>query len=370
MSSGFRRVAVKVGSNVITGEDGSPDTGRILRIVEDIAVMFRSGTDVVLISSGAVAAGRKGIKLSKSTTLVSSRQVLSAIGQVKLMASYQFLFSKYLIDAGQVLTTKESFRDRRHYLNMKNCITAMLENRILPIINENDTVSVNELMFTDNDELSELIASMMNCDALIILSNVDGLFTGVPGCEGAELIREVDNESHDVNKFISPSKSGSGRGGMVTKCTVARKIASEGIDVYLANGRRDSIIRDIVNHKNVPCTHFIPQENKANNVKKWLSHSETFAKGVVYVNQGAREALLSGKATSLLMIGITGIEGSFRKGDIVSICDEKGAKIGLGKSQFDSGKAEQHIGKKISRPLIHYDFLVVTDKQEPELKNV
>jgi glutamate 5-kinase len=362
VTSGFRRVAVKVGSNVITGEDGSLDTGRILRIVEDIAVLFKSGTDVVLISSGAVAAGRKGIKLSKGTSLVSTKQVLSAVGQVKLMASYQFLFSKYLIDAGQVLTTKESFRDRMHYLNMKNCITSMLENKILPIINENDTVSVNELMFTDNDELSGMISSMMNCDCLIILSNVDGLFTGVPGCNGSELIREIDDTSGDINKYITSSRSEFGRGGMITKCSIARKIALEGIDVFVANGRRESIIRDIVNHKDVPCTHFVAGSKKANNVKKWLFHSETFARGAVYINHGAREALLSNKATSLLMIGITGIEGSFRKGDIISILDENGKKIGLGKSQLDSGKAELNIGKKIGRPLIHYDYMVVTDK--------
>jgi glutamate 5-kinase len=362
VASGFKRVAVKVGSNVITGEDGSPDSGRILRIVEDIAVLFKSGTDVILISSGAVAAGRKGIRLSKSTSLVSSKQVLSAIGQVKLMASYQFLFSKYLINAGQVLTTKESFRDRRHYLNMKNCISSMLENKILPIINENDTVSVNELMFTDNDELSGMISSMMNCDCLIILSNVDGLYTGKPGCEGSELIAVIDESSEDISKYISTSRSGFGRGGMTTKCSIARKIAAEGIDVFIANGRRESIIRDIVGGKDVPCTRFVAGPKKANNVKKWLYHSGTFARGAVYINQGAKEALLSEKATSLLMIGITEIEGTFKKGDIVSICDENRVRIGIGKSQLDSEKAVLNIGKKMGRPLVHYDYMLIPDK--------
>lgn len=352
-------MTVKIGSNVITGNDGSLDTGRILRIVEDIAILFKSGTEVILISSGAVAAGRKGINLSKKTSIISSKQVWSAIGQVRMMSNYQFFFSKYLIDAGQVLTTKESFRDRRHYLNMKNCITSMLENQILPIVNENDTISVNELMFTDNDELSGFISSMMNCDSLIILSNVDGLFTGKPGCDGSELIREVTEESENIDKYISSSKSGFGRGGMNTKCSVARKIASEGIDVYVANGKRDSIIRDIINQKDVPYTHFVADAQKATNVKKWLFHSDTFAKGIVYVNDGAKEALLGDKASSLLMIGVTGIEGFFKKGDIVSIYDENKKRLGLGKSQFDSEKAEQFIGKKLGKPLIHYDYLVI-----------
>jgi glutamate 5-kinase len=217
-------------------------------------------------------------------------------------------------------------------------------------------------MFTDNDELSGMISSMMNCDTLIILSNVDGMFTGTPGCDGSVLIRQIDAEEADLSRYITTQGSGSGRGGMKTKCSVARKLASEGIDVYVANGRRDSIIRDIINRKDVPCTHFIAEDKKANNVRKWLYHSDTFARGAVFINEGAKEALLSDRAASLLMIGITAIEGSFRKGDIISICDENGLKIGLGKSQFDSKKAEQNIGKKVARPLIHYDFMVVTEK--------
>jgi len=168
----FTRITVKVGSNVITQNDGSLNEGRILRIVEDVAVLYKQGIEVILISSGAVAAGRGEVIPSKKTNIVSAKQIWAAIGQVKLMSSYQFLFGKYGIQAGQLLAAKESFRDRRHYLNMKNCISAMLENHVLPIVNENDTISINELMFTDNDELSGLISSMMDCQSLIILSNM------------------------------------------------------------------------------------------------------------------------------------------------------------------------------------------------------
>ena len=358
----FNRIAIKVGSNVITKPDGSLNDGRILRLVEDVAILYKQGIEVVLISSGAVAAGRSEVAPSKKTNVVAAKQIWAAIGQVKLMSSYQFLFGKYGIQAGQLLATKESFRDRRHYLNMKNCITAMLENNVLPIVNENDTISINELMFTDNDELSGLISSMMDCRSLIILSNVDGVYNGIPGKNGTELITRIYDESEDLDKYISSVKSGFGRGGMVTKCSIARKIASQGVDVFIANGTRDSIVTDIVRGKDVPYTHFVASSRKETGVKKWLSHSDTFAKGAVVINDGAKDALLDDKASSLLMIGITRIDGFFRSGDIVRIVDENGNNIGLGKSQYDSKKAEQNLGQKLSKPFIHYDYLFINEK--------
>ena len=299
---------------------------------------------------------------SKKTNIISARQIWAAIGQVKLMGTYQFLFGKYGIQAGQLLATKDSFRDRVHYLNMKNCISAMLENKVLPVVNENDTISITELMFTDNDELSGMISSMMDCTSLIILSNVDGIYTGTPGCEDSMLIREVNGNFDDITSYITTSKSGFGRGGMLTKCTIAREIASEGIDVYIANGTRDSVITDIVREKDVPCTRFIAAEKKKTGVKKWLSHSDTFARGIVYINKGAKEALLGDKATSLLMIGVSKVEGLFKKGDIIRIFDEKGKQIGLGKSQYDSEKAELYLGEKRKKPLVHYDYLLINEK--------
>lgn len=364
--SKFHRIAVKVGSNVITQSDGSLNDERILRIVEDVAILYKQGIEVVLISSGAVAAGRSEVTPSKKTNIIAAKQIWAAIGQVKLMSSYQFLFGKYGIQAGQLLATKESFRDRRHYLNMKNCISAMLENKVLPIVNENDTISINELMFTDNDELSGLISSMMDCRSLIILSNVDGVYTGKPGDTGTELINKIYEESDDLDQYISSAKSGFGRGGMITKCSIARKIAAQGIDVYIANGTRDAIITDIIRGKDVPFTHFIARTKKETGVKKWLSHSDTFSKGAVVINKGAKDALLGDEARSLLMIGITRVDGFFKSGDIVRIIDEDGTVIGLGKSQFDSKKTEQNMGDKLSKPFIHYDYLVINERQKTQ----
>jgi len=358
----FGRIAIKVGSNVITLNDGSLNTGRMLRLVEQIAILMKQGHEVILISSGAVAAGRGDLVPSRKTSLISSKQIWAAIGQVKLMSNYQFLFGKYGIGAGQVLAAKDSFRDRFHYLNMKNCISAMLDNKVLPVINENDTISVNELMFTDNDELSGMISAMMDCGTLIILSNVDGIYNGPPGEPGSELIKEINEGNHDVGKYISSSTSEFGRGGMMTKYSIARGIAREGIGVYIANGMRDSVINDIINGKDVPCTHIVASSKRKNGVKKWLSHSDTFARGIVFVNDGARDALLSGHA-SLLLIGVSRIEGFFKKGDIIRIFNENGKQIGLGKSGYDSEKAETLIGKKLGKPLVHNDYLLINIKE-------
>ncbi|HQG37001.1 MAG TPA: glutamate 5-kinase [Bacteroidales bacterium] len=364
--SEFSRITVKIGSNVVTQDDGTLNNWRISRIVEDVAILFRNGIEVIIVTSGAVAAGRGELIPSKKTNEIAAKQVLAAIGQVKLMAIYQYLFGKYGIKVGQVLATKESFSDRRHYLNMKNCISAMLENHVIPVVNENDTISINELMFTDNDELSGMISSMMDCKSLIILSNVDGIFKGVPGQPGSELIKEVLPNSDDVAKYISGDRSETGRGGMITKYLNARKIASEGISVFIANGLRDSILTDIIRGKDVPCTKFVPAEKHKKSIKKWIAHSETFTRGEIIINSGARDALLGNKASSLLLIGVTGISGLFKKGDIVKILSEDGEVIGLGKSEYDSEKAKMFIGQKCNKPLIHYNYLVINQKEGAE----
>jgi glutamate 5-kinase len=358
----YKRIAIKIGSNVLSLKNGKLDTERIEHLVDQIAKLHQKGIQVIVVSSGAVAAGRGEYKLSKKTPEISAKQVWSAIGQVKLMANYFKMFGKYEIQAAQVLTTKENFSDRRHYLNMKNCMSAMLDNKVIPIVNENDTIAVTELMFTDNDELSGLIASLMDCQALFILSNVDGVLSGHPDDEGVVLIPEIDADDKTIGRFISPVKSGFGRGGMLTKCSIAQKIAMQGLDVYIANGSRDNILMDILTDKKVPYTRFNAANKKFNGVKKWLSHSSTFAKGSVIVNKGASEALKSNTATSLLTIGIEKFNGAFEKGDLVKIYDTKGKYIGLGKAQYNSPELSQALGLKRKKPFIHYDYLVLNEE--------
>lgn len=360
MQNNFKRIAIKIGSNVLAQSDGSLNTARITHLVEQISTLLKAGTEVIVISSGAVAAGRGQVAVSKKTELVAAKQLWAAVGQVKLMSLYTQLFSQQGFQCAQVLTTKENFGDRRHYLNMKNCITTMLENSVIPIVNENDTISVTELMFTDNDELSGLIASMMNCDSLFILSNIDGVYTGAPDKEGSELIREIDTGFSSLQKYIAPTKSGFGRGGMLTKCSIAAKIAGEGINVFIANGTKNNTLLDIVNGKIKDYTHFVPH-SKTTSVKKWLAHSQSFTKGFVTVNQGAMDALLGEKATSLLFIGITGVEGTFEKGDIVGIYGPENQKLGIGKAMYDSQTVAECMGKKQNRPFVHYDYLVLNE---------
>jgi glutamate 5-kinase len=357
----YKRIAVKIGSNVLAKADGTLNTDRIAHLVKQMSKIHQDGTQVILVSSGAVAAGRSEFKLSKKTSEVAGKQVWSAIGQVKLMAAYLSMFKKHNIQVAQVLTTKENFSDRRHYLNMRHCISAMLDNTIIPIVNENDTIAVTELMFTDNDELSGLIAAMLECDALFILSNVDGVFSGNPADLNAKLIPVILASDKNLSKFIAPVKSGFGRGGMLTKFSIAQKIALQGIDVFIANGTRNHILTDILAALPIPFTHFKAAPKKVNGVKKWLAHTATFAKGSVTVNAGAEQALLSAEAKSLLAIGILSVQGYFEKGDLVTIFNEKGHQLGIGKAQYDSLNLQSNLGIRRSKPFIHYDYLLIKE---------
>jgi glutamate 5-kinase len=238
----------------------------------------------------------------------------------------------------------------------------MLNNGVLPIVNENDTVSVTELMFTDNDELSGLIASMMDMDALVLLSNVDGIYDGDPAAEGSRVILEISDFRQEALSHIQAGKSHFGRGGMLTKCRIAQKVADEGITVIIANGLRENILHEVLKmNSDFVCTRFRPSSKTVSNVKKWIAHSEGFAKGEIIVNDGAREALLQPKATSVLFVGVTCIEGDFEKDDIVKIMDSQGMQIGVGCAGFSSDEARIRIGKRADKPLVHYDYLYLME---------
>ena len=354
----YKKIAVKVGSNVLTRSDGTLNVTRMSALVDQISELRRSGISIVLISSGAVAAGRSEIKPDKKLDAVLARQLYSAVGQAKLINRYYELFREHHIPCGQVLTTKENFGSRRHYLNQKGCMEVMLKNGVLPIVNENDTVSVTELMFTDNDELSGLIATMLDMDALIILSNIDGLYDGDPALEDSRVIREVSGLRQEVLSSIQAGKSQFGRGGMLTKCRIAQKVADEGIAVIIANGLRENILPEVLKkHSDIVCTRFSPSSKPVSNIKKWIAHSDGFAKGEVHVNAGAREALLQPKATSVLFVGVTQITGDFEKDDIVKIIDPDGVQIGVGCAGYDSEEARKRIGQRADKPLVHYDYL-------------
>jgi glutamate 5-kinase len=358
----YKKITVKVGSNVLTKSDGTLNDANISHLADQITKLRQEGVEVVLVSSGAVAAGRGEIGNGRKLDTVSARQLWSAVGQVKMINKWAEAFSKYGIVCAQVLTTKENFGDRVHYLNMKNCISTLIENKVIPIVNENDTISVTELMFTDNDELSGLIASMEDSEALIILSNIDGIYDGSPELPESKVIREITTKSKPLNEAISTSKSSFGRGGMLTKYHIAKKVAKGGINVHIANGMKENTLLKIMNvSEDFEHTVFLSAKKKSSNVKKWISYSESFAKGELVVNEGARVALLSSQATSLLPIGVISIEGTFEKGDLVKIKDENGALIGIGKTEYNSEKAEKLIGNKNKKAIVHYDYLYIME---------
>lgn len=353
----YKKIAVKIGSNVLTRPDGTLDVTRMSALVDQISYLHRQGVKVILISSGAVASGRSVIKPSKKLDVVEQRQLFSTIGQAKLINHYWELFREHNIIVGQVLTTKTNFDGRQNYLNQRSCMNVMLENGVVPIVNENDAVSVSELMFTDNDELSGMIASMMGVEALLILSNIDGIYNGSPNDPETEVIREIKKDEK-LSDFIQHTKSTFGRGGMHTKVSIAQKIADEGIDVIIANGKRDDILIDLLDKKkDTVSTLFKASKTEVSGVKKWLAHSDGFAKGEIYINENAEKALFGINAVSLLPVGITKISGSFEKDDIVKIFSENGKLLGVGKTQYNSEKAHQILGKKNQKPLIHYDYL-------------
>lgn len=358
----YKKITVKVGSNVLTKPDGTLNDANISHLVDQIAFLHQNGVEIVLVSSGAVAAGRGEIGNGKKLDTVSARQLWSAVGQVKMINSYAEAFRKYGISCAQVLTTKENFSDRVHYLNMKNCISTLIENKVIPIVNENDTISVTELMFTDNDELSGLIASMEESEALIILSNIDGIYDGSPELPESKVIREITNKSKPLNEAISTNKSSFGRGGMLTKYHIAKKVAKGGINVHIANGMKENTLLRIMNPEvEIIHTTFISEKKRSSNVKKWISYSESFAKGELVVNEGAKNALLSSKASSLLPIGLVSVEGIFEKGDLVKIKDESGLLIGIGKVDYNSEKVQKYKGNKNKKAVVHYDYLYIME---------
>jgi glutamate 5-kinase len=237
---------------------------------------------------------------------------------------------------------------------MKNCLETLLQHQVLPIVNENDVVSITELMFTDNDELAGLIASMLNAEALIILTNVDGLYNGDPKQPDSRVIEEVSTNI-DFSSYVQDSRSQFGRGGMITKSNMALKTAQLGIAVHIANGTRKNILMDVLADE-VVHTRFTPNK-KASGKKKWIAHSEGSATGIVQVNEGAKAALISNKATSVLPVGVTRIIAEFKKGEIIKVIDENEKLIGLGIAEYGADKAREKMGQKNQKPLVHYDYL-------------
>ncbi|HKK73830.1 MAG TPA: glutamate 5-kinase [Saprospiraceae bacterium] len=355
----YRRIVIKVGTNVLTKTDGRLDLTIISNLVDQIAFLKASGTEVILVSSGAVGAARSLLPDLDQLNKVVRRQLLSSVGQIRLLNVYQTFFANYDLFCAQVLATKEDFRDRQHYLNMKECLLALQRPDLIPIVNENDVIAIDELMFTDNDELAAWVASMLSADALFILTNVDGILTGHPEAPDSTLIPEIDPNDEHILKYIAPSTSSFGRGGMATKFHTAQKVARLGITTFIANGKRNNTIVDILQGTTSTFTKVMASTDKSN-IKKWIAFSENPAPAWIIINEGAERALRNIQTVnSLLPVGILEIRGDFQKGDLLEIYNLSEDFVGRGLAQYDSTQANKWLGQKDQKPLIHYDHLLI-----------
>ena len=357
-----KRIVAKIGSQVLCDKDGSLNQQVLSNLVEQLASLQSAGWQVLLVSSGAVAAGSglAGDKLRRISDPVTRKQVMAATGQVRLMETYRTLFEQHGLPVAQVLATKSDFQTRRHYLNMRGCIEALLSAGIVPVVNENDVVSVTELMFTDNDELAGLLAGMVNADLLCLLSTVPGVFDGDPEDPATRCIERWDDEQYQIEDIVSRGTSALGRGGMHNKLAVARKTAKLGTEVVIADGTDVQILQKILGDHKVG-THF-PAMADASSAKRWLASAEDHATGSVTVNAGAEAALLdSSHLASLLPVGIEAIAGHFKRGDVIQILNTSGKVLGCGRARYDHEEANKVIGRHGQKPLIHYDYLYLVD---------
>jgi glutamate 5-kinase len=342
---------------VLTTEAGLLDGAVVRSLVRQIADLRRDGVEVVLVSSGAMGAGRALVKPSTRLGVVARRQVLAAVGQVRLIETYARQFARRGLVCAQVLATKEDFRDRHHYLNMRSCFQALLAQGIVPVVNENDVVAVDELMFSDNDELAGLIATMLAADALVLLTNVDGVYDRDPREPGARVVETLPAERSAWARFIQPRKSGFGRGGMLTKCLNAHRLSQAGIATHICHGRAKQVLARICRGER-PGTTIVAGRRRISGRKRWMAGGASPAEGSVIINEGARLALTAGaRVASLLPVGIRSVQGEFERGDLVRIVDERGQEVGLGIASYGAARAREAAGRRGERALVHYDQL-------------
>lgn len=369
-----RRLVVKVGTGVLTAENGGLDRSRIAKLAEQIMQLRQLGYYTALVSSGAIAAGMAELGMTKRPTALPDLQAAAAVGQSKLMAAYDECFKKYGSTAAQILLTREDFDDRTRYLNARNTILTLWRLGAVPVINENDTVSVEEITFSDNDLLSALVTNLLRADVLVMLSVVDGVYcVGPDGTVTGETIDVVERVTDDVKALSSGETSARGKGGMDSKLEAARIATYAGEAAVIANGKCDDILLRIVRGEKVG-TLFLPVHPKMASRKRWIGFTSK-PSGSLQVDAGAAEAILK-KGRSLLASGIRAVEGMFQKGDTVSIVDEHGVEIARGLVNYSSAEVERIKGLKTSaiakvlgeKPydeVVHRDNLVRLAYPEP-----
>lgn len=363
-------VVVKVGTNVLTADDGTLDPGRMTALADQIQRIRASGRKVALVSSGAIGAGVGRLGLGKRPADLRHLQACAAIGQGFLMRAYQECFDRHGIHTAQILLTASDFDNRTRYLNARNTILTLFEWNVLPIINENDTVSIAEIKFGDNDHLAAMVTNLLQAQLLVLLTVVDGLYRGDPGTDPtAEKIATVNQIDVSVMEMAGAGRSTLGTGGMRSKLRAARIATASGESVIMANGA-DSQVLDRIFACEAVGTLFLPHGSSLPAWKRWLGFTAR-PKGKLVVNHGA-QAALCGQGKSLLPVGVVEVLGTFQKGDVVALCDITGEEFARGLTNYSADDAHQILGlrtEKIAEVLgslpyeeiVHRDNLVVTE---------
>lgn len=355
------KIVVKVGSSLLTGGKTILVAENLDRIVRLIARLVREGQDVILVSSGAVASGLSVLGLEKKPKALAELQAAAAAGQNILMQAYTVTFARHDMKCAQILITVEDFNDRERYLNTSNTINTLLRFGVVPIINENDTVSVEEIKFGDNDTLSARVAAAVQADGLLILTDIDGLYESYDAKTKTcgLLIKRVDEITAKIKQAASGTDKDGCVGGMSTKIAAAHIATSAGVPVILANGLRDDIKInfDPASDRDHDGT-FFPVARAVGGKKHWIAF-EADVRGRILVDAGAKIALVQNHK-SLLAPGVTGVVGDFQAGDFVEICDAQGKSFAKGKVSFSSEKIKECKGKKNSGEIVHRDHLAIT----------
>lgn len=363
-----KRIVVKVGTSTITYPTGKMNLGRMEKLVRELTDLANQGREIVLVTSGAIAVGMDRMGKKKRPRSIPQRQALAAVGQGALMHAYGSLFAAYGRTAGQVLLTKENSRRHHQYTNSRNALKAMLAMGVIPVVNENDAVAVDEVKIGDNDTLSATVATLMDADVLIILSDVDGLYTANPATDKkARLIPEVREITPDIEKLAGGAGSAAGTGGMRTKIEAAKIATRSGVTMVVASGEEDGTIRIVLNGEAVG-TLFPAREEHLKARKSWLAFGRNIA-GDLVVDDGCAKAMLTG-GKSLLAAGLVSVEGEFAAKSTVRVLTQEGREIARGIVNYDAvslrriaGRHTDEIAAILAAPVfsevIHRDNMVL-----------
>ncbi len=361
-------IVIKVGSSSLTDKSGKLDMKNLKRIVGEIADLKKESKKVILVTSGAIVTGAEKLGLVGKIKTIPQKQGAAAVGQSILMKDYEKAFAEYNIKIGQVLLTRDAIADRVRYINARNTFHELLEFDVVPIVNENDTVSIDEIKVGDNDNLSALVASLVGADLLIMLTDVDGFYMESESGEPV-LVQEIKEITPEIRNAAGHPSTQLGTGGMITKIQAAEITTHAGIPMKIVHGRKEGLIKAAATGEKIGTT-FIPKISKPESKKRWLAHGLPRA-GIIEIDGGAESALRK-HGGSLLAVGITSIHGKFKEGDSVSIIDEAGNEVARGLANYSSEdlekmkglKSEQIaevLGYKASAEVIHRDNMVLME---------